>query len=280
MICTTVAAADGSFSCTPLDPTPAPGDTVSVTATDPSGNESEATEVTITSEEEEELGQTITGSVFTDTNRDGTQDAAEDDVSGARIDLFSAGPDESFGSTDDILVGSATTASPFEFSDIDDGLYQLRLAIGTLPAGIFPIGDGAVDIEVDGAPVVAGVSFAVNTPEVSGTHSVAGATVTVTDSEGNVFTATTDASGNWSIEGVALGEVSVRITNPNGTVSLFEGTSVNASSPTLTAVLSEAPPALAFTGLETRDGILLSLLLLSIGLVFTTTARRRDEVHA
>ncbi len=66
--------------------------------------------------------------VWIDADQDGVQDALEDPVEGALVDLIGAGPDGVFGTADDVVLDSTTTDSSgfYEFTDLPDGEYQVE----------------------------------------------------------------------------------------------------------------------------------------------------------
>ncbi len=66
-----------------------------------------------------------------DVDQDGVQDPGEASLEGVIVDLYTAGPDGMFGTSDDVLVQSTTTdASGFyEFTDLPDGEYQVEFTL-------------------------------------------------------------------------------------------------------------------------------------------------------
>ena len=156
-------------------------------------------------------GHTITGQVFHDRNRDASIGADEPDVSGVTIGLVAAGADGQIGTADDVEIQTATTASPYTFTNVGAGEYLLRLDTGSLPDGAGPTGDadGGTDDEiavtVNGSDVLA-QDFGVATAAVTGTvtdadgNPIENAVIVLVDADGNEFTATTDATGSYVIE--------------------------------------------------------------------------------
>ena len=111
----------------------------------------------------------VSGRVFDDANGNGVADGAEQDVSGVDVDLFAAGADGELATSDDALLASTTTASPFEFFDIDDGTYLLVIDTSTLPTGFVAGAGAALSTEVtvaDGTSTATDFALMGSAPEV------------------------------------------------------------------------------------------------------------------
>jgi hypothetical protein len=177
-------------------------------------------------------GHTITGQVFHDRDRDATRETDEPDVSAVTVRLIAAGSDGRIGTSDDVEVQSAITASPYTFANVGDGDYLVRVDLSSLPSGAGPTGDagggtaGEIALTVNGSDLAA-QDFGVATAAVTGTvtdadgNPVANAVIVIVDAAGNEFTATTDASGTYVIESdfdapLMPGTADVTATLPNG----------------------------------------------------------------
>jgi hypothetical protein len=93
----------------------------------------------------------ITGNVYDDADGSGTRDTGEPDITGVVVQLFAAGADATLGTADDVLVTTATTASPYEFENLLVGAYRVAVDTTTLPAGFEATNDadGGADSHVD-----------------------------------------------------------------------------------------------------------------------------------
>ena len=232
----------------------------------------------------------ITARVFEDSNRNGVVDGSEEDVSGVDVDLFAVGSDGELGTSDDVLVASATTASPAEFFDIADGAYLLVVDSETLPAGL-STGDGSLSAEVNAVSgSVTEASFAQQFALVeavlvdSAGVVVADTLVTLTDSAGNTFTATTNSSGEFVIQGnadapLALGTATVSATINGVVVSVtIEVAGANNQIGRLALPVAQtvptSAPVLAFTGVSSQWLVGLGLLFLAMGAAVASGRRR------
>ncbi|CAN5302603.1 hypothetical protein BH11ACT5_BH11ACT5_06350 [soil metagenome] len=79
-------------------------------------------------------GATITGHVFNDVNGNGVQDASEPDISNVTVELWKLNEDGSYAK-----VASTVTHSPYVFSNVTPGSYQVRVPAGTSIAGYTPL---------------------------------------------------------------------------------------------------------------------------------------------
>ena len=167
-------------------------------------------------------------------------------LSGLEVGLFTAGADDTFGTSDDVLVATATTAAvaglleagttgvadataevAARFFDVVPGDYEVRLLTtpegqtGTVdPDGAF---DGrhqfsVVDADIDD------IRFGFSPASIAGFvrlngAGVAGVTVTTTDSDGNVFNSVTDATGRYEV----VGSIADPLFTGNASVSAIVG---------------------------------------------------------
>ncbi len=243
------------------------------------------------------IGFTISGQVFVDSNRNGVLDLGENDLSGVDVQLLAAGVDGVLGTADDVVIRTATTASPYTFVDVPDGEFLVKVDPATLPAGVFATddvdlgSDQAVVVSVEGADVVA-QHFGQNYAAVSGIFTdasgapIANAELTVMDAEGNLFTTTTAADGSYFVEGsaantLALGEATVTAV-VNGTtvmrsvaVAGAQVASVDLEAP---PVSSSGPAALAFTGSNLWPMVTVALGLIVVGTTMVIPERRASRV--
>ncbi len=77
--------------------------------------------------------------VWFDANNNGIQDVNEAGVNGVTVNLFDLGPDETFGTSDDILVGTQTTQTnngadgSYQFTGVAPGKYAIKFDLTDLP---------------------------------------------------------------------------------------------------------------------------------------------------
>lgn len=144
---------------------------------------------------------TITGSVFFDENLNTLLDAGEPEISGITVTAFLIGPDDEFGSDDDIEVASGETGSPYELS-VPPGTYQLR-ADGTdadLPAGFRPSITTSRNVTIGAGEIFSGEDFGI-AQETMAVPSVPG-NIAVCDVPTNWRQLQYDTDGNASIAGL------------------------------------------------------------------------------
>ncbi len=244
-------------------------------------------------------GVVVTGDVFRDLNRNGVHDAGEPDISGVLVKLVGPGPDGTLGTGDDVTSQTTRTASPYRFTNVSNGVFDIVVDRSTLPAGVYATddtdggADSRVRVEVAGAAVVA-KDFGANYAVVSGVFTdddgapLANATISFTDAAGRTFTTTTDAEGNFRFEGSAeaplvLGTATLRGRTADGkevvrTIEVARAVTVadlsrTAAGPT-PAPSGTAPGELAFTGGGTRSSTSAALCIIA-GVVLVLVARRR-----
>ena len=146
----------------------------------------------------------IDGRVWFDQDRGADQDPGEVDLSGIRLVLIDTASGQA--------IDEAFTASPYQFNDVARGTYRIELDASTLPAGV------GITFEEDGSrnesltvsivnSDVLSQDFGYATTQVCGqlvsgsTTAPAGTALTVVDSAGNSFVTTTDAGGQYCVEG-------------------------------------------------------------------------------
>lgn len=178
--------------------------------------------------------------VWYDNNANGVQDAGEAGVQGVRVFLLDAAGN---------VVSSQTTdaAGNYLFSGLKPGSYSVQFEKATLPAGyVFTVKDAAADDSDSDADPTTGKTIQtvlesgesdrswdagiVGSPGAitgtvredldnnnTGDVPIAGVTVVLKDSTGNVVaTTTTDASGNYSFNNVPAGNYTVHEINKPG----------------------------------------------------------------
>jgi protocatechuate 3,4-dioxygenase beta subunit len=185
--------------------------------------------------------------VFEDTDGDGIQDAGEDGISGVTVTLTGAGEDGQFDTADDITESTTTDANgEYSFTELTPGDYKVTF---DRPEGYeFTDAnqgdDDAADSDVD--PITGMTQVVTLSPgednttvdaglvqlaslgdtvfhdknadgiQDAGEEGIAGATVTLTDADGNTTETTTDANGNYSFDGLNPGDYTVDFTTPDG----------------------------------------------------------------
>ncbi len=241
-------------------------------------------------------GVTVTGRVFVDVQRDTDIDTVDtDDVSGVVVELKTAGVDGSLGTSDDMVVDTAVTASPFTFTDVLPGDYLVDVDESTLPVGYVFTGTGADVIVVESGDATRSdeyAHFGVNTVLVTGTifydngNPIANAEVTLTGADGSQLTVRTDDDGNYVFEGtveapIEVGDFTVT-TVVAGVVKTVSG-SIAIEGATMAPeieVASPIPPTLAFTGSnQARTFTLTATLAIFFGLAISGWTRRREHGH-
>jgi hypothetical protein len=107
----------------------------------------------------------ITGRVWDDADSNVSIDPGEVDISDVTVELYQSGTDGTFGTADDVQVGSAVSVSPYHLTGLAFGEYQVRIVPSTVPAGYVATGDydGGTDstalVTVVDATPVTGVNF-------------------------------------------------------------------------------------------------------------------------
>ncbi|MBW3083948.1 hypothetical protein KEM60_00131 [Austwickia sp. TVS 96-490-7B] len=243
VLCTALVGFDGKWSCRSSQ-LPFGGQRIKAVQKMPDGPVSPVSPVRNFT-----VAVTLSGAVFKDSNRNGRLDAGELVMDGVRLELGSAGPDGTFGTSDDVQLGAATTrAGVFSFPGIMPGMYQLRLISSTLPRGMYPTNDkdGSADRRIvvdvpetasalqltgpvlgadaatlgslDFGEMFAGIDVVVRDAQ---GNPIRNADVSFTDAAGTVFTGRTDAQGRLVIDGsadkpMALGSGQVTATLSDG----------------------------------------------------------------
>ncbi len=81
--------------------------------------------------------------VWIDADGDGVQDPGEAGLGGVTVELMTAGPDGLFGTADDVVAATTTTAADgsYIFDDLAAGAYVIRINGGSAPDGYSQSGD-------------------------------------------------------------------------------------------------------------------------------------------
>ncbi len=105
---------------------------------------------------------TIGDLVWNDVNGDGVRDGGEPGLLGVTVDLTEAGPDGTFGTADDVLFPSETTAADgsYDFTNLPAGLYRVDVDDTTLPSGFGPTtGNDPLDVTLSAGEDYNGADF-------------------------------------------------------------------------------------------------------------------------
>ena len=234
VIATTTTAGDGSYSFTGVTP-----GAYSVRETDPTGYVSTTPNTVPVSVPnggsanasfgDQQTG-TISGTTYTDTNGDGTQQAGENGLSGVTVDLLNSSG---------TVIATTTTAGDglYSFTGVTPGVYSVR---ETDPAGYFSTTPNTVPVSVPNGGsanasfgdqqtgVISGVAYTDTNgdgTQQASESGLSGVTVQLLNATGTVVATTTTAGdGSYSFTGVTPGAYSVRETDPTGYVSTTPNT--------------------------------------------------------
>jgi hypothetical protein len=182
---------------------------------------------------------TITGLVYEDTNGNGTQDVGELGIPNVDVLITDSDGIMQTVTTDANGVYTTTTVAP--------GNATIDIVDGTLPAGatqtegtdptVVTVPAGGTASDIDGFQLQGTVTGVIyedtngNGTQDAGEPGIADVTVEITDSQGNIYTVTTDSNGDYSTD-VTPGDVTVEIVDglPAG------GTQTEGTNPTTVTV--------------------------------------------
>lgn len=204
--------------------------------------------------------QAIVGDrVWSDADADGRQDPGETGIEGVTVELISAGPDGAFGTGDDVVEATTTTAADgsYLFTGTAPGEYAVRVTESTLPGGGAGYsltsgpqsqGNPSLPFSVLAGDVYLRADFGYTS---ASTHSITdalwldadgdgvfdadetpfvGVTVALLDSSGDVVATTVSRSdGSVVFFGLENGTYDIRITDADGTVVPYDGTTTFAA---------------------------------------------------
>lgn len=181
--------------------------------------------------------------VWADADGDGIQDPGEIGIGGVQVDLYSAGPDGIFGTLDDVLEATTTTApdGTYLFTNVDPGQYVVEVSGAALTGRAPTSGPQSIGayvsppVSVIANQTLTDVDFGFSAP---GTRSVTdtfwldededgifdpserpigGVTVNLVDDLGNVVgTATSGFDGTFTFSGVPDGDYTIVVTDNGG----------------------------------------------------------------
>ncbi len=255
---------------------------------DPDGG---ATTHVITTGDPDSIGVTVTGRVFLDGNRDGQAGTGEDDLTGVVVQLIGSGSDGVVDTTDDVVLQTVETMSPYIFAEVADGDYRVSVDRSTVPVGLYSTDDvndagfGSARLTVTGANIsaqnlghyYAAVSGVVRSPSGSPLTNV---DIVLIDAVGRRFEAETDGTGSYTITGSAdspltIGPASLSITSGAGPAVTQHVVITSGRQATVDIVAEIGPPVLAFTGDRSRMIVFLGLILCAIGFAMVLSGERR-----
>jgi len=185
---------------------------------------------------EEELG-TISGTIVSKSNGNGTAEPGETPVPGVTVTLTLAGPDGILGTADDIVDTTTTDSNgDYTFTGLLPGPFQI---VTTPPADYTPLADANggnpnnitstlsrgetlanQDFEYTGPGSITGTVLIDTNGDGTGDAPLQGATLTlvdasgdpVLDGSGNPITTTTDSNGDYSFSNIPAGTYGVKKT--------------------------------------------------------------------
>ena len=208
---------------------------------------------------------TIAGTIFTDTNGDGLQQAGEAGISGATVTITPVGGGAPVTVTTDANGNYSAPNLPLGDYTVSTGTpSNTALTTGNNPQTVTLPAGGAVSSPIGFKPVTSGgINGKVfndangnGIPE-SGEAGLSGAIVALyevkpdgtpdltkplKDASGKPITAITDANGNYSFSGIPSGPVAILVTDPSGKVL------TTANNPQVVTVPSGAPVTAAPVG--------------------------------
>jgi outer membrane protein OmpA-like peptidoglycan-associated protein len=199
-VCTAVADANGTWSCTPSTPLADGPHTIIATATDPAGNTGPASPVrNFTVDANPPAAPVITTPTEGSVTNDNTPTITGTSEPGSTVTVTEGGNPVCTAVTDANGNWSCTPGTP-----LAEGPHAI-VATATDPQGntgpATPVRNFTVDTTAPNAPVITsptqGSTTSDTTPTLTGTAEP-GSTVTVTENGVTLCTAVTDASGNWS----------------------------------------------------------------------------------
>ena len=208
---------------------------------------------------------TIAGTIFTDTNGDGVQQAGETGISGATVTITLVGGGTPVTVTTDASGNYSAPNLPLGDYTVRTGTpsntalttannpQTVTLPAGgasATPIGFKPVTSGGINGKVfndangngileSGEAGLSGATIALFEVKPDGTPDL---TKPLKDASGKPITATTDASGNYSFSGIPSGPVAILVTDPSGKVL------TTANNPQVVIVPSGAPVTAAPVG--------------------------------
>jgi uncharacterized repeat protein (TIGR01451 family) len=214
-------------------------------------------------------GTAIVGDrIWSDADGDGIQDPGEVGIGGVTLNLLAAGGDGIFGTGDDVVVATRTTAADgtYLFIGVTPGVYRVDvtdtggvLAGFTHTSGPQSSPDPTTSIALAAGDVDVSRDFGYRNPSLftiantiwddvngngvrdPGEAGIAGVTVSLRNSGGNlVGTTTTDANGNFQFAGLPSGSYTVVITDTAGLLLNRQATTAAATAKQLAVTVAGA----------------------------------------
>ncbi len=167
----------------------------------------------------------IANRVWSDVNANGLQDPTEPGIPSVTVQLYERGPDNAFGTNDDVLATSTGTdyLGNFRFSNLPERSYEVRFSSGVLPfaSGVTTANVGSNDL-IDSEVTARGAEFVLPVttgPTMVDAHSFDAGFRLATGSIGGTLFADDNNNGmRDNSEGVALANAYVQVVNANGGV--------------------------------------------------------------
>ncbi len=202
--------------------------------------------------------------IWSDADGDSVQDPGEVGIGGVTLRLMAPGPDGLFGTGDDVVTLSTTTAADgtYLFVGIAPGVYRVDvtdtgavltgyvLTLGPEPSNSILLAAGDVDVSRDFGyrnPSLFSISDAVwddddgDGARDPGEAGIASVTVSLRDSGGFLIgTAVSDANGDFQFSGLGNGNYTIDVTDTGGMVTNLQPTTAAATAGQLAVVVAGA----------------------------------------
>jgi uncharacterized repeat protein (TIGR01451 family) len=202
--------------------------------------------------------------IWSDADADGVQDPGEVGIGGVTLNLVAPGGDGLFGTGDDAVAASATTApdGTYLFVGVAPGVYRVDvtdtgavltgyvLTLGPEPSNSILLAAGDVDVSRDFGyrnPSLFSIANAVwddadgDGVRDPGEAGIGGVTVALRNSGGSLIgTAVSDANGNFQFSGLGNGSYTIDVTDTAGLLTSLQATTAAANAGQLAVTVAGA----------------------------------------
>ncbi len=202
--------------------------------------------------------------IWSDADGDAVQDPGEVGIGGVTVRLMAPGPDGLFGTVDDVVTASTTTAADgtYLFVGVAPGIYRVdvtdtggvltgyTLTLGPEPSNPILVAAGDVDVSRDFGYRNASLFSIANAVwddedgdgiRDAGEAGIANVTVAIRSSGGLLLgTAVTDANGNFQFSGLGNGNYTLDLTDTGGLLTNLQATTAAANAGQLAVTVAGA----------------------------------------